>query len=173
MVEKLKYNHFFIMGQQEREIDVTAPCLYNDEERAEILNIILLKREAIEEVLVDPITNSVLIRFDSLALPPEALLRLLDVVLANFSEKPRSHIAKLGGKGRERKGLESEIVFFVEGMSCASCALYLEMVLRRDLWVDSASIDFSTKKGVVIGCLKKEEIFAIIEAHGYKAFSEK
>jgi len=172
MVEKQKYNHFFIMGQQERELDVTAPCLYNDEERAAILNIILLKREAIEEVLVEPLSNSVLIRFDSVALPAEALLRLLDVVLANFSEKPRSHIASLAANSVPRKGIKRDIHFFVDGMSCASCALYLEMVLHRDKDVESASVDFNTKKGLVTGYLTNEELVEIIGTHGYQAYDE-
>jgi len=172
MLEKQKYNHFFIMGQQEREIDVTAPCLYNDEERAAILNIILLKREAIEEVLVDPVSNSVMIRFDSVALPPEALLRLLDVVLANFSEKPRSHIVKLRDGDVLHKGLKKDFSFFVEGMSCASCALYIEMVLHREPNVLDASVDYTTGKGYVSAYLSKNEIYAIIENHGYKAYEE-
>ncbi len=60
------------------------------------------------------------------------------------------------------------LVFSVEGMSCPSCALYVEMTLARDKKVVSANIDFNSKRGVVVGFLDLNEVMVILKDYGYK-----
>jgi len=57
----------------------------------------------------------------------------------------------------------------VEGMSCPSCALFMEMTLARDKRIMNASVDFKSARGVVIGFLSSDKVFGIIDEHGYKA----
>ncbi len=171
-MQNQQFKNFLAVDQrQERQIVVAVPCLFHDEERASILRIILLKREAIEDVKVNLDDDAVIIKFDSKVLSKKDLFNLLDDILANFSEKPREKIKKTAGECPRCGGVEKEIVFCVEGMSCASCALFLEMTLVRDEKVTRADIDFKSKKGVVIGCVSQADVFDIVERHGYKARS--
>jgi len=169
MVESRKFDLFVVEAQEEQQIRITVPRLFNDKERAAILRIILLKRSAIKGVDVNCDNNLVLIDFNSEELSHEALFEILEIVLANFSKKPKIIAETQEGKCVFCNGSICETVFCVEGMSCASCALYLEMVLSRDKGVESVHIDFATKKGVVAGCLKENEIVAIVERHGFQA----
>jgi Cu+-exporting ATPase len=171
MEQSQNFKHFSVLEWQKRQINIVAPCLFHEKERASILRILLLKRGAIEEVQVNSDDNSVLIEFDAEALSKNDLFILLDGILANFSEKPREVIKKIGGECPRCGGSERKVVFYLEGMSCASCALYLEMVLSRNERVNSADIDYKSKKGFVVGCLSQDDVFDIVEKHGYKAHS--
>ena len=164
-----EFSQFTVVFQAAQQLSIVAPSLYHDKERATILKILLLKREAIESVEVDSERDLVAIHFDRVKLPKEKLLILLDYVLENFSQKPREKITKTGRECARCGGLEREIVFYVEGMSCASCALYLEMILSRNEKVSKAKIDYSSKKGYIVGCLKRGDVLDIVEKHGYEA----
>lgn len=170
MVESQEFNLFVVENQEEKKISITIPSLFNDKERAEILRIILLKRSAIKDVEVNAGNNSVSIEFESEELSKDALFNILGIVLANFSKKPQKKEEKQKGECSFCNGSICETAFYVEGMSCASCALYLEMILSRNKGVELATIDFSTKKGFVAGCLRKDEIVAIVEKHGFQAY---
>jgi len=172
MVQSQKFNHFLVVTQQEQQINITVPSLFYDEERAAILRIILLKRAAIKDVQVNSKDNSVTIQFDSVELERDTLFNLLDIVLANFSQKPSKNTGKNEGKCAFCDGTMCKVSFSVKGMSCASCALYLELVLSRDKGVSTVNIDYSTKKGLLTGCLTKDEVMAIVEKHGYEAHCE-
>lgn len=172
MIRSQNFKHFSVVGRsQEGQVQVDAPCLFHEKERASILRILLLKRGAIEGVQVNSNDNSVLIEFDAEKLSKNDLFILLDGILANFSEKPREIIKKIGGECPRCGGSERKVIFYVEGMSCSSCALYLEMVLSRNEKVISADIDYKSKKGFVAGCLCQDDVFDIVEKHGYKAHS--
>jgi len=170
MVESQKCNLFVVDNQEEQKISITIPSLFNDKERAEILRIILLKRCAIKDVEVNAENNSVIIEFESEELSQDALFNILEIVLVNFSKKPQKKEEMQKGKCAFCNDAICETVFYVEGMSCASCALYLEMILSRNEGVECATVDFSTKKGFVAGCLRKDEIVAIVERHGFQAY---
>ena len=165
-----EFSHFKVVHQLRRRIRITVPCLYRDKERATILQILLLKRAAIEEVRCVWQINSLTIHFDPEQFPRENLLKLLDSVLANFAKKPHASISQFSTQ-QHRDGPKQDIVFGIGGMSCASCALFLEMVLCRNLNIQHASINYISETGNVSGYLAKEEIFKIVEDNGYQAYS--
>ena len=169
MSQTQEFSQFTIVCQAKQQINIVAGCLCRDKERATILKILLLKREAIESVEVDSERDFVTIRFDRVKLPKEKLLKLLDSILENFSQKPRAKIKKIGRQCARCGDPEREIVFYVEGMSCSSCALYLEMTLARNEKVSEVRIDYSSKKGFVVGCLSRGDVLDIVEKLGYKA----
>lgn len=169
MSQSQEFSWFTIVRQTKQQLNVVAPCLYRDKERATILKILLLKWEAIESTEVDSERDLVTIRFDRVKLPKEKLLKLLDSILENFSQKPREKIKKTGRQCARCGDPEREMVFYVEGMSCASCALYLEMTLSRNEKVSKAKIDYGSKKGVIVGCLSRGDVLDIVEKLGYKA----
>ena len=169
MSQTQEFSQFAIVSQKGQHLSIVASNLYHDQERATILKTLLLKREAIESVGVDSERDLVTIHFDRVKLPEETLLTLLDSILENFSQKPREIIKKTDRLCARCGDLEREIIFYVEGMSCASCALYLQMILSRNEKVNKAKIDFSSKKGCVVGCLNRGDVLDIVEKLGYKA----
>ncbi|MGZ8216170.1 heavy metal translocating P-type ATPase [Methylomagnum sp.] len=158
--------HFRIEHQLRRRVRVVAQSLRKDAERLYILEILLRKRSGIKAIRVVPDIGSMTIHFDPARLPRTNLYALLDAVIPNLGRaraKPR-HIGEVDGEG-----VEKDINFAVEGISCASCALLIELVLRRDPRVRSAVVNMASESATVRGALPKEEVYAAVESLGYRA----
>lgn len=162
------YKNFQLAHQLKRRIRVIAPILKNDQERCYILEILLTKRLEIKRVRSRSALGSVVIEFNPDSLPLANLLILLDAVLGNIASKPMSDVQQ---KKVEFSGPLQEVDLAVEGMTCASCALLLEMVLKRDPRVKQASVNFGTESLSVQGQLSRDEICARVENLGYKAYA--
>jgi len=83
--------------------------------------------------------GSVVIEFDPARLPKKNLLILLDAVLGNIARKQAGQIQQ---QKKVFDGPVQEVGLAVEGMTCASCALLIEMVLKRDPGIKQASVNF-------------------------------
>ncbi|TXK96118.1 hypothetical protein BMR02_11870, partial [Methylococcaceae bacterium HT1] len=129
MIQTQEFSQFIIAHQLQRRIRIIVPSLFRNKERATILQILLLKRAAIEEVRCVWQINSITIHFDPEQFPKQNLLKLLEAVLVNFAQKPHASLSKISEQQQHREGPKQDIVFGIGGMSCASCALFLEMVL--------------------------------------------
>lgn len=164
-----EFSQFTIAHQLNRQLQINIPSLHGDRERANILKILLLKRKAVEKVEIVPEINLVTISFDPEQLPKQNLLNLLDCVLANFPQKPPETIKRID-KLVQHTVKKQEIVFRIKGMSCTSCALFLEMLLSREDEIHHVSIDYVSEKGIVKGSLSKSEVFDIIKDSGYQAY---
>lgn len=166
-----QFKQFNIAHQHKNRLRIIAHCLIKDGQRALILRILLLKREAIKDVKIVPDIGSVTIRYDAVQLPTANLLMLLEAILTNVGLKPKQVIDALGIKKTVLQGSAKTINFAIQGMSCSSCALYIEMMLKRDPKVSHASVNFITETASVTGTLSKKELFALINANGYHAVS--
>ncbi|MDO9240265.1 MAG: cation transporter, partial [Methylicorpusculum sp.] len=166
-----QFKQFNIAHQHKNRLRIIAHCLIKDGERALILRILLLKREAIKDVKIVPDIGSVTIRYDAAQLPTANLLMLLEAILTNVGLKPKQVIDALGIKKTALQGSAKTINFAIQGMSCSSCALYIEMMLKRDPKVSHAAVNFITETASVTGTLSKKELFALINANGYQAVS--
>jgi Cu+-exporting ATPase len=60
-----------------------------------------------------------------------------------------------------------ECAVAVEGMTCASCALLIEMRLKRDPRVKNASVNYAAGSATVEGSLGREEVSALVARLGY------
>jgi len=159
--------NFHIVHQLARRIRIVSPILKNDQERAYIFEIILKKRPEIKRVKTVWEIGSMVIEFDPAGLPKKNLLILLDAVLGNIANKNPTL------PNHEKKHFEGklqDIDLAVEGMSCASCALLIEMVLKRDERVKTASVNFSTSTLNVQGQLTKDDVGQLVDKVGYKTF---
>lgn len=165
-----EFEHFTLVHQLRKRIRIIAPVLSKDPERAQILRILLLKRQAIETVKVVPQIASVTIHFDPQQLPKTNLLHLLESVLANMGRKSRHRITRMKRSYDASLPLR-DLVIGVGKMSCTSCALYLEMVLLREPQVAKASVNYVAETARVTTSLSKQEIFKLIENNGYQAYS--
>jgi len=162
------YKHFKLAHQLKRRIRVIAPVLKNEQERCYIFEILLKKRPEIKRVRSTVALGSVVIEFDPGRLPKTNLLIMMDAVLGNIAHKS---VSQVRSKKIDLSGPLQEVDLAVEGMTCASCALLLEMVLKRDPKVKQASVNFGTESLTVQGQLSKDEISAKVESLGYKAYS--
>jgi len=163
------YQNFSLVHQLKRRIRIVTPILKNDPERSYIFEILLKKRPEIKKVRTTFALGSVVIEFDPKHLPKVNLLILLDAVLGNIGKSGKG--PALYGKKMEFSGPVQEIDLAVEGMTCASCALLLEMVLKRDSRVKQVSVNFGTETLNVHGQLSKDDVCTRIESMGYKAYA--
>ncbi|MCQ8181861.1 heavy metal translocating P-type ATPase [Methylomonas sp. SURF-1] len=158
--------NFELRHQLRNRVRIVSSVLAGDPERGYILEILLKKRPEIKRVRSVFAIGSVVIEFDSSRLPKKNLLILLDAVLGNIAHKQ----ADL--KQDKRKSLGGplqDIDLAVQGMSCASCALLIEMVLNRDERVKKAAVNFATETVNVQGCLTSADVVEVIERLGYSA----
>jgi len=160
--------NFHLIHQLSRRIRITSPVLKNDQERCYILEIILKKRPEIKTVRSVYALGSVVIEFDPAGLPKRNLLILLDAVLGNIAH---TQVEQHKQQKKEFDGPMQEIDLAVEGMSCASCALLIEMVLKRDDRVKQASVNFGTSTLTVIGQLAKQDVAVKVNELGYQTFA--
>jgi Cu+-exporting ATPase len=160
--------HFQLVHQLSRRIRLVSPILKKDQERSYIFEIILKKRPEIKKIRSTPALGSVIIEFDPASLPKKNLLVLLDAVLGNIANKNPEHYQS---QTKVFDGPIHEIDLAVEGMSCASCALLIEMVLKRDLRIKTASVNFGTSTLTVHGQLATDEVCAKVNSLGYKTFA--
>ena len=145
-----------------------SPVLKNDQERGYIFEILLKKRPEIKKVRSVYALGSVVIEFDQGSLPKKNLLILLDAVLGNIARK------KTEDNKQQKKvfdGPVQEVDLAVEGMTCASCALLIEMVLKRDPRIKQASVNFGTSTLTVHGQLAKDDVSAKVATLGYNTYA--
>src|SRR5690606_9873412 len=106
-----------------------------------------------------PDLGSVAIAFDPALLPKEKLLTLVDRVIANL------------GQGRHKAAADTvdpdapvnEYTMAIDGMTCASCALLVEMLLRRDPRVEHADVNYATETATVRARLNKDTLVHLVD----------
>jgi len=162
------YQHFRLAHQLPRRVRIVSPVLKNDPERSHVFAILLKKRQEIKKVRSLFGLGSVVVEFDAAKLPKASLLAMIDLILGNISQKPKQTVP--GGQKPGFPDHLKDIDLAIEGMTCASCALLLEMVLRRDPKIKQASVNFGTETLTVQGLLGKDEIIARVGKLGYQAF---
>lgn len=160
--------NFELVHQLSRRIRIIAPVLKKDQERGYIFEILLKKRPEIKRVRSVFSLGSVVIEFDPVGLPKSNLLILIDAVLGNIAQKQSSRRAQ---QKKVVDGPLQEVDLAVEGMTCASCALLIEMVLKRDPRIKQASVNFGTETLSVQGQLDKDDIGAKVATLGYKTYA--
>ena len=171
MYQATESKHFTLVHQTTRRVRIIAPSLRKDQERAYVLEIVLRKRQGIEAVKIVPAIASVTIHFDPECLPVANLLRLLEAVIGNLGLKPRQTINAIKHKNIHPSLVLQDFVIGIGGMSCASCALFLEMMLQREPDMTKATVNYVSETARITGYLPKEQLFSIISANGYQAFS--
>ncbi|MDP1635454.1 MAG: cation transporter, partial [Gallionellaceae bacterium] len=150
-------------------IRLIAPPLVKQAERCYLLEILLRKHGAVKEVKSVPGLGSVTLHYDPLQLSEERLLAVVDAVIGNIASAPSPATAVSPAPSFSAEGPAQECNAAVEGMTCASCALLIEMKLQRDPRVDSAVVNFAAGTVTVTGHLPREELFASVRKLGYEA----
>ncbi len=167
MTQTFQPKNFKLVHELKNRIRIHVPILQKDPERTYIFEIILKKRPEIKFIKSVPEIGSVTLYFDHKGLPKKNLLTLLDMVLGNIGKKkislPKSNIAE------DLSIPLQEMSLAIEGMSCASCALLLEMSLKRDPRIHDATVNFASAIATANGRLTRQDMAEIIKKVGYKA----
>lgn len=163
----LNARYFQLEHRLRRRIRISVPSLRNATERLYALEILLRKRPAIRDIRAIPGLGGLVIHFNPAGLPEAKLYTLLDAVIPNLGKDRKPAAGEI--ERLTRIGKNQEIQFAVEGITCASCALLIELVLRRDPRIRSANVSMASEIGVVFGDLPKEDVYALVARTGYKA----
>jgi len=154
--------------QTTRRIRIIAPSLRKAPERSYLYEILLRKHPAIRHVQLTAELGSVAVWFNPLILPKPKLFAVLDAVLGNLGNASPFHKATIN---HESDQPERDFNLAVEGMTCASCALLIEMVLRRDPRVVDAKVNFATETASVRARMDREALNGKLEGIGYRVHS--
>lgn len=165
--EAQAFAHFRIEHRLRRRIRITVPDLTKDPERLYALEILLRKRQAIKSVRSIPGIGGMVIDYQPAELAESNLLQLLTGIIPNLKHSGPTKNKKISELPRTEK--RKEIQFAVEGISCASCALLIELVLRRDPRIEKAAVNMASSSGSVTGYIPQDALFALIEKQGYRA----
>jgi len=156
-----------VVHRTRHRIRLFAPALRGDRERAYLYEILLRKHSAIGSVRVSLAIGSVTVYFDPDRLAADKLVVLLDTVLGNLGRAPLA--AGVSGAAGTAAGPERDFHLALEGMTCISCALLIEMLLRRDPRVSRASVNFATETAQIRTSMTREQLYGTIGNLGYRA----
>jgi len=177
----LQGRHFRVLHALRRRVRVKTPVILGDRERAYLLEILLTKHPSIARVRAVPEIGSVAVHYDPSRMQGATVLALLDRVLGNLA--PRPGILPSGARAPTPPAAVDTACaagvcpstprraahLAIEGMTCASCALLIQMDLERDPRVSDASVSFGSGSAVVHGHLSEEEIALRVARLGYRA----
>ncbi|MCZ2175063.1 MAG: heavy-metal-associated domain-containing protein, partial [Burkholderiales bacterium] len=142
----MTHKHFQVAHRLSRRIRLVAPSLVRQAERGYLLEILLRKHAAVKDVRVVADIGSVTLHYDPAQLAEERLLAIVDAVVGNLAEAPPPRPAE---PAKMTDGPLAECSVAVEGMTCASCAMLIEMHLKRDPQVAGASVNFAAGTATV------------------------
>jgi Cu+-exporting ATPase len=160
-------SHCQLAHQTRRRVRIIAPALRRQPERAYLYEILLRKHPAIRHVQLTAALGSVAVWFDPLSLPKPKLFALLDAVLGNLGKAAPFQKA-MGGDESAQPVRDFNLA--IEGMTCASCALLIEMVLLRDPRVVDAKVNFATETATVRARMDRESLQSTVYRLGYRAY---
>ncbi len=157
---------FTVAHRLSRRLRIVSPLLAKNPERCYILEILLRKRPEIREVRSTPALGSVTLHYDCARLPEAKLLAVLDALIGNIAVKPAAAPPAVAvASGAPSRACSVAL----EGMTCASCALLIEMNLKRDPRVSKAHVNFASATASVEGALERDDIYALVGRLGYAA----
>ena len=173
-------DHYRVVHALRRRLRVYTPVVLKDQERAYLLEILLTKHPSIARVRAVPEIGSVAVYYDPARITAASLLTLLDRVLGNLAPKPgatggrtlaapsAAHAGETCPAGSCPASLRVSYLA-IEGMTCASCALLIQMDLQRDPRVSEASVSFGSGSAMIRGRLSQDEIALRVARLGYRA----
>ena len=160
--------HFRIVHRLSRRLRLIVPSLAKQAERCYIVEILLRKHPAITGVRAVPEIGSLLVYYDPAALPEARLLATLDAVIGNIAAAPLRPAAAQAPAEADTAPLR-ECNVAIEGMTCASCALLIELSLARDPRIEHAGVNFAAGTATVKGRMTRDQLFAAVHRLGYEA----
>ncbi|WP_333688710.1 heavy metal translocating P-type ATPase [Methylococcus capsulatus] len=158
---------FQVAHRTRSRLRIVVPALRKQVERTRIFGVLLQKHPAVRRVRVVPALGSVTVHFDPAAVRTADLQSFFGKLLDNLGSSPTLPSAVRSGTNPAAPLHEFHVA--VEGMTCVSCALLIEMLLRRDPRVASASVNFATETAQVLTSMSWDELSGTLRRRGYQA----
>ncbi|MEJ2611328.1 MAG: heavy metal translocating P-type ATPase [Candidatus Thiodiazotropha sp.] len=163
--------NYQLIHRLRRRVRIAIPGLRRDPERMALLEILLRKHPPLKQVRGVSGIGSLAIHFDPHQLPLSSLLPMLDAVVGNLLIQGSTKASPKAPPNPQH--FEDDEVrdcsLAIEGMTCASCAVLIEMRLKRDPRVHQARVNFAAGTAQVAGRLEREALFQVVENLGYVA----
>jgi Cu+-exporting ATPase len=159
--------HARVVHRLSHRLRIVSPALTKQAERCYLLEILLRKHPAVTGVRAVAEIGSVVVHYDPARLPEVRLLATLDAVIGNIAAAPPPRPPAAAAVAPDTPVQECNVA--VEGMTCASCALLIEMSLKRDPRVQSVAVNFAAGTATVRGQLGRDDLFASVRRLGYEA----
>ncbi len=156
---------FVVVHRLKRRLRIAIPALKKDRERLYILEILLRKRSGIRDIRLIVELGQVVVHFQPLQINESHLLALLAALVPNLGQGNRP----ADSSWHSATESEREYLFAIEGLTCTSCALLIELVLRRDGRIRSAVVNRAAETARVSGFIERDDIFDQVGKLGYKA----
>lgn len=154
-----------VVHRLKRRLRLAVPSLKNNRERLYILEILLRKHPGIRQTRLIIDLGQIIVNYQPTLLPEDRLLNLLETVIPNLGHGSQTQ----SSSPKDPTDQEQEHQFAIEGLTCTSCALLIELVLRRDPRVLSAIVNRAAETARVRGYIDRTTVFSRIGSLGYKA----
>jgi Cu+-exporting ATPase len=159
---------FTIEHELATRVRVHVPAIKGQLDGAIALREAVIDEAGVLDVATNPVTGSMVVRYDPRKSPRPTLLdRLAEIVGALMPDRPLAAFLERTPALDER--IPGKATFPVEGMTCASCAARIEKVLGKLDGVRAATVNLATAKATVEGEATWGAIFSAVEKAGYKA----
>ncbi len=166
-----EYQNLRVVHSLRRRVRLSIPLLVKDVERTYALEILLRKLPYVKRASAVAAIGSVTVHFDPKLMSKTKLLAQLDAIISRLGTAKRSKPkrAKINSDAASCEGPLRQTNLAVEGMTCASCALLIELRLRRDPRIAEANINFGSDTATIRGHLQGADAIKLIEGLGYQA----
>ncbi|MDF9391395.1 MULTISPECIES: heavy metal translocating P-type ATPase [Methylococcus] len=167
MVAESKTPERFQVAHQTRSrLRIVIPALRKHTERIRIFGMLLRKHPAVRKVRVVPALGSVTVHFNPSTITAADLQVFFGRLLDNLGPAPTLPPTVRHETNPELPLHEFHIA--IEGMTCVSCALLIEMLLRRDPRVTAANVNFATETAQVLTSMDRDELYGTLRRLGYQ-----
>ncbi len=162
------FNNFEIIQTLKQQLLIKAPCLYNQPERARILEMILCKRDSVESAKASTDLASVSIHYNPSKLSLDQLFTLLENILENIRNTLNHTMGQVKSSLVNSTLPELASSYLINGLKCELCAMSLEMAINKHPSIIKAHVDFKSTVLKVKGKLSEQEIIKLIRGIGFE-----
>lgn len=164
------FETFTVLHELRRRVRVFVPAIHRQTERAYILEILLRKHPAVRKVRATARIGTLTVWFDPAVMPQDMLYGLINTVTGNLANAKMPDATEAEGEACSlpEDAETDDFSVAVEGMTCASCALLLELRLNRDPRVKQATVNFASSTASIHGVLGRDDVAAIADTIGYQ-----
>lgn len=168
-----------ICHELSRRLRIRVPSVSDNPLKARLFNAMAMKIAGIKAFELNAHTGSFVVCFNPKEIDRDRLVEELEAAVGRIRSSGKiiralqqrlenEVLTAMAENVVQGESIAGHAIIPIEGMTCGSCAQRIEKVLKKLPGVDSASVDFASKKATVNGHITYAEVFKAIETAGYK-----
>ncbi len=162
--------HFSIAHRLKARLRIQIPALKRDAQRLSILAMLLYKHAGIKKVKTVAAIASVTIEVIPEQLSIDQLLPLLDRLIGNLGQASSPSETSKRPINRSHDEHIQTLFLGIQGMTCRSCAAYLELLLQKQPNVLDVRVDYFSASAYLRGDVLVQEVLDLVQGAGYLAY---